>query len=152
MPDWKNLKVDALPKHKQAEVVLKNETNTAQTALVITRESLVQQIEIFGNMRRDEGKMVDFSIFHDRNFTWQDFNINFILDNDMQLIHFANVKPTFVGYLKSIYAQIFEVDASVNSNEQKSMVYSQSDKFKFLSSQYPHLEELKKRLGLEIEF
>lgn len=153
MPDWKNLNVNTLPKPNKADFpipIIEHIATNLQYEL--TLETLTEHIQIFANSRKEEGKMVEYSIFHDRNFEWVGINIVFNLDNEMQLLHFTNVKATFVNYLKNIYSITFNVEASVNESKAKVMVYSQSDKFKYLASQYPHLEELKRKLGLEVEF
>jgi DNA polymerase-3 subunit gamma/tau len=152
MPDLKNIKIETIQK---ATVISKEENQDEslfKSPEPLDKNILTGHIEAFANSRKDEHKMVEFAVFHEREFDLEGNTMTFKLDNEMQIGHFGQIKPILLSYLRKIYGHGFVGEAIVETTNQKKMVYSQSDKFKYLAEQYPELEELKKRLGLELEF
>ena len=150
MPSLKDIQVTKLPDKVETENYTSTDINS--TPVAIDKDFLKEKIENYASLKKSEDKMREFTVFHDKEFALDGNKITFTFNNETLKEQLQIVKISFQEYLKKELNQTFTVDSIVEEGEQKVMLYSQSDKYNFLAQQYPQLEELKKRLGLELEF
>lgn len=153
LPSLKNLKLETeIPKAKEQEPTLINESDEITINQPLTKETLDKLFQQYAEQKKHEGKMMDFTLFNERGF---DLNGNIVilkLDNEAQLHQLLPLKVPLSNFIKKNTGINITVEAEImQSSEQKKRLYTSSDKFKFLAEQYPVLEDLKRRLGLELD-
>jgi DNA polymerase-3 subunit gamma/tau len=75
------------------------------------------------------------------------------LDNEIQVELLEQMKMDLLQFLKSTLSVPFiKLSSKVVERKVEQKIYTDSDKLKFLSEQYPILEDIKKRFGLESNY
>jgi len=79
--------------------------------------------------------------------------IEIILDNDHQLDALQNMRYDLLGFLKSRFNEPkIDFNLRVAPHEVKKIPYTAAEKFNFMVEKNPRLLELKKALGLDVDF
>jgi DNA polymerase-3 subunit gamma/tau len=75
------------------------------------------------------------------------------LDSQTQMGQLNDFKPVLLEYLrKSLRNFSIELQAEIAPQEAKKMIYTSQEKFKYLAEKHPVLQDLKAKLGLDLEF
>lgn len=145
---------------------LKTTVNLTQTAQPINGKTEQAQIEVIHN---------EPFTFEKLKTTWEDFAdkrerpseqvilrrdfhlkgniIHLQLDNDIQTSLLDEFKADLLMYLRQhLRNSSLQLTAAVTLQEQKRMIYTQQEKFNFLAEKNPALLELRKVLGLELDY
>ncbi|MDW8296737.1 MAG: hypothetical protein RMJ97_07615 [Raineya sp.] len=101
----------------------------------------------------------DFSLSErvilDRDFSWENNILRLVLDNPLQMDILKQRKSVWIKLLQEFLqnATDFEIEASIATPEQAEgkIIYTNQDKWNFLVSKYPIIEEVKRRFGLILE-
>jgi DNA polymerase-3 subunit gamma/tau len=96
--------------------------------------------------------MNHFVIFANRKLTLnENLCIEFEVDTQLQLDLLKDLRGDVLDYLRQkLSNSSLQLEATLTQVETKTLLYTNQDKFKFLSEQYPILEEFRRRLGLEL--
>ncbi|GAA4436846.1 DNA polymerase III subunit gamma/tau [Ravibacter arvi] len=79
--------------------------------------------------------------------------LSLVLDNDLQLEKIMEIKGELIHFLRNRFSVgRIRVEGRVAPSEVKRVPYTAKDKFDYLAAKNENLLELKKRLGLEIDF
>jgi DNA polymerase-3 subunit gamma/tau len=75
------------------------------------------------------------------------------LDSQTQMGQLNEFKPALLEYLrKNLRNFSIDLQAEIAPQEAKKMIYTSQEKFKYLAEKHPVLQDLKTRLGLDLEF
>ena len=76
----------------------------------------------------------------------------FQLDNELESSIFENMKPELTSFINSKFIEKIEIDKVVNLVEKPKTIYTNQDKYEYLSKKNKNLIDLKNKLGLDFEF
>ena len=89
----------------------------------------------------------------ERTFELKDNTIQLELDNDIQISLLDEFRVELLGFLRqSLRNTNLQIATTVAVQEQKKMIYTQQEKFNYLAEKNPSLFELRKVLGLELDY
>ncbi|TAG53511.1 MAG: hypothetical protein EAZ27_10665 [Cytophagales bacterium] len=108
-------------------------------------------INEYAQLRKIEDKMMEFAILFDNNFSVINHQITLQLDNELEGTQLNQFKPKLQEFLKSKTGNIYQIDYLIEVKNNKKTLYSASDKYNYIKEFVPEIEELKRRLGLELE-
>jgi DNA polymerase-3 subunit gamma/tau len=75
------------------------------------------------------------------------------LDSQTQMSQLNDFKPVLLEYLrKNMKNFSIDLQAEIASQDVKKMIYTSQEKFRYLAEKHPVLQDLKARLGLDLEF
>jgi DNA polymerase-3 subunit gamma/tau len=75
------------------------------------------------------------------------------LDSQTQMSQLNEFKPLLLEYLrKNLNNFSIELQAEIAPQEAKKMIYTSQEKFRYLAEKHPVLQDLKTKLGLDLEF
>jgi DNA polymerase-3 subunit gamma/tau len=75
------------------------------------------------------------------------------LDSQTQMSQLNDFKPVLLEYLRrNLKNYSIELQAEIAPQDGKKMIYTSQEKFKYLAEKHPVLQDLKARLGLDLEF
>jgi DNA polymerase-3 subunit gamma/tau len=75
------------------------------------------------------------------------------LDSQTQMGQLNDFKPVLLEYLRrNLKNYSLELQAEIAPQDAKKMIYTSQEKFKYLAEKHPVLQDLKARLGLDLEF
>jgi DNA polymerase-3 subunit gamma/tau len=75
------------------------------------------------------------------------------LDSQTQMSQLNDFKPVLLEYLRrNLKNYSIELQAEIAPQDAKKMIYTSQEKFKYLAEKHPVLQDLKARLGLDLEF
>lgn len=117
-----------------------------------------QQLESIWNayaiQLKEAGKANEHVTLYQKKLTISEDNtIQVTLDNELQVEWLEQMKLDLLHYLKqALQVPSLRISTSVIQRTDEQKMYTDTDKLKFLSEQYPLVEELKKRFGLESNY
>ena len=76
----------------------------------------------------------------------------FQLDNELESSIFENMKPELTSFINSKFIEKIKIDKIVNLVEKPKTIYTNQDKYEYLSKKNKNLIDLKNKLGLDFEF
>ena len=76
----------------------------------------------------------------------------FQLDNELESSIFENMKPELTSFINSKFIEKIKIDKIVNLVEKPKTIYTNKDKYEYLSKKNKNLIDLKNKLGLDFEF
>ena len=76
----------------------------------------------------------------------------FQLDNELESSIFENMKPELTSFINSKFIEKIEIDKVINLVEKPKTIYTNKDKYEYLSKKNKNLIDLKNKLGLDFEF
>ena len=74
------------------------------------------------------------------------------LDNEIESSIFENMKTELTSFINSKFIEKIEIDKVVNLVEKPKTIYTNKDKYEYLSKKNKNLIDLKNKLGLDFEF
>tara|TARA_S200000501_G_scaffold351814_1_gene370060 strand:- start:4107 stop:5750 length:1644 start_codon:yes stop_codon:yes gene_type:complete len=87
-----------------------------------------------------------------RQISLKNETISLSLENELELSIFEDLKNKFHAFLKKKFNKSIEIVTNVNVKKKEKTIYTNKDKFEFLSKKNSNLEELKNKLGLDYEY
>ena len=78
--------------------------------------------------------------------------IIFHLDNELESSIFDDIKNKLQSFLKKKFKEEISIEKKVTIKEKEKTIYTNKDKFEYLTDKNKNLIELKNRLGLDYEF
>ena len=79
-------------------------------------------------------------------------NVTFHLENDLEGSIFDNLENRLNRKIKSIFIENVTIKKDVTSKEKEKTIYTNKDKFEYLSKKNSSLKDLKNKLGLDYDF
>ena len=79
-------------------------------------------------------------------------NVTFHLENDLEGSIFDNLENRLNRKIKSVFIENVTIKKDVTSKEKEKTIYTNKDKFEYLSKKNSSLKDLKNKLGLDYDF
>ncbi len=117
-------------------------------------EDLKKYWSLFAEKYKAEGRSSEYVILGNRELNLEeDYTIKLHLDNLVQVDQLNAFKPELLDYLrKSLSNSLIMLELSVMDKPLERKPYSQSEKLQHMIEKYPIVAELKKRLGLDMDY
>ncbi|MBC8155433.1 MAG: DNA polymerase III subunit gamma/tau [Bacteroidetes bacterium] len=107
----------------------------------------------FTQRRQQQTDNMTEQVVLNRDLTLDGTIIHLTLENRIQADHLTDIRPDLLGYLREqLQNRQIQVEHRIVAQENKKMIYSPQDKFNFLAQKNPALLNLRKTLGLEVDY
>ena len=87
-----------------------------------------------------------------KNKTIEKTNVTFHLENELEGSIFDNLENRLNRKIKSVFLEDVTIKKDVTSKEKEKTIYTNKDKFEYLSKKNKNLKDLKNKLGLDYDF
>jgi DNA polymerase-3 subunit gamma/tau len=144
-------------KHKGKEEEVKGDQST-EGGFVNQEFDLKKFLEVWNEIAQKykDGNLINKFVMMDRPIELIDSIAHMKVENEVQVQHFnEQLRMEVLGILRerlSNYTVDIVLVLTEQENDDKKLLYTQSDKFDFLVQKHPLLGELKQKLGLDHEF
>ncbi|MCU0415808.1 MAG: hypothetical protein MUE33_01365 [Cytophagaceae bacterium] len=132
-----------------------NEPESTPTSIPLIDSQQLESIwNAYAIQLKEEGKANEHVTLYQKKLTISEDNtIQVTLDNELQVEWLEQMKLDLLNYLKqALQVPSLRISTTVIQRTVEQKMYTDTDKLKFLSEQYPLVEELKKRFGLESNY
>ena len=146
-PNLKNL-ISSEPVQLKEKDKIKDETKNTNK-IGFNEESFKSQIQNF--MENIKEKKSEIAILK-KEIKFEDKNVIFQLDNELEGSIFDDLKNKLQYFLKETFKENIEIDKEVKVQEKSKTIYTNKDKYEYLSKKNKSLIDLKNKLGLDYEF
>ena len=146
-PNLKNL-ISSEPVQLKEKDKIKDETKNTNK-IGFNEESFKSQIQNF--MENIKEKKSEIAILK-KEIKFEDKNVIFQLDNELEGSIFDDLKNKLQYFLKETFKENIEIDKEVKVQEKSKKIYTNKDKYEYLSKKNKSLIDLKNKLGLDYEF
>ena len=146
-PNLKNL-ISSEPVQIKERKEIKYESNNGDK-IDFNEESFKSKIKIF--MEKIKEKKSEIAILK-KEIKFEGKNIIFQLDNELEGSIFDDLKNKLQFFLKETFKENIEVNKEVKIQEKSRTIYTNKDKYEYLSKKNKSLIDLKNKLGLDYEF
>ncbi|MFN6946540.1 MAG: DNA polymerase III subunit gamma/tau [Cytophagaceae bacterium] len=153
IPSLHDLKTNiSKPKATNTKEIPEN-TGLAKANEKFTLDDLKSLWNTFGKTFKDKGLKNEYIVMDREIGLDENYNIIVRLDNILQLDILNSFKTDLLDFLrKNLCNGSIMIESHIAPNEEKKMIYTDKDKYRHLVEKYPILDEMRRRLGLEIEF
>ena len=128
-------------------------TTVATPDQPFTFEELQMVWRAFTQRRQQLTDNMTEQVVLNRDITLHGTTIYLTLQNKIQVDHLTDIRPDLLGYLREqLQNRQIQVEHQIVAQETKKMIYSPQDKFNFLAEKNPALLNLRKTLGLEVDY
>jgi DNA polymerase-3 subunit gamma/tau len=134
------------------------EEQSAPGGLINQDFDLTKFLEVWNEIAQKykDGNLINKFVMMDRPIELIETVAHVKVENEVQVQHFnEQLRMEVLGILRerlSNYTVDIVLDLTEQENDEKKLLYTQSDKFDFLVQKHPLLGELKQKLGLDHEF
>lgn len=148
----KSLEKDA--EHNEVNEPTFKSQKTSEFGSLLGQESVLKSlIDEYADQKRKQEKMLEFTLFRERQFKINGDELVFLLDSTVQQSQLEELRQEWNLFVINKLGKSIKTGSEiVESVESNTKPFSASDKFQFLSKEYPLIEELKRKLGLEIDY
>ena len=146
-PNLKNL-ISSEPVQIKERKEIKYELNNGDK-IDFNEESFKSKIKIF--IEKIKEKKSEIAILK-KEIKFDGKNIIFQLDNELEGSIFDDLKNKLQFFLKETFKENIEVNKEVKIQEKSRTIYTNKDKYEYLSKKNKSLIDLKNKLGLDYEF
>ena len=146
-PNLKNL-ISSEPVQLKEKDKIKDETKNTNK-IGFNEESFKNQIQNF--MENIKEKKSEIAILK-KEIKFEDKNVIFQLDNELEGSIFDDLKNKLQYFLKETFKENIEIDKELKVQEKSKTIYTNKDKYEYLSKKNKSLIDLKNKLGLDYEF
>ena len=150
MPSLKALKnkVAVEPVAQQVAEVI-----TTKRAEAFTSEDLIESWQEFAEGKREQGKQQEYLVLCQQPELVDDLTLKIKLNSSVQIDTVDNLKSELMPFLRDkLKNDGLKLEAELNMDESKPLIYTPAEKFKFLAEKHPTLKVLQERLGLDPDF
>lgn len=142
----------SIAKAPSAPMPVLEETQVVQNK-AFTKEQLKVQWDSFVKWLESRERFSEFVILN-RDFTLEGTTIHLAVDNEIQveLLTTALRTEVLTHLRKAMQNSTIHIEVSILKEEEKPMIYTQAEKFKFLANKNPALNDLRNALGLDYDY
>ena len=147
-PNLRSILNEQTPEKKEVKKV-DDKNNESQNSYELNENNLKNAIQDFRESIKN--KKSEEAVLN-RKISLKNDAISLTLENELELSIFEDLKNKLHGFLKKKFNKNIEIITSVNIKKKEKTIYTNKDKFEYLSKQNSNLEELKNKLGLDYEY
>ena len=126
----------------------KIETNKIEK-VPFTEDNFIAHLEEFTKSLNDKNS--EIAILK-KKYTIEDHMITFHLDNDLEGTIFDSISNKFKEQLKARFEKKVSLGKDITQTIKEKVIYTNKDKFDYLSKKNKNLKDLQNKLGLDYEF
>ena len=134
---------------EKSEVKKVDDNNEAQKSYELNENNLKNAIQDFRESVKN--KKSEEAVLK-RKISLKNDVISLTLENELELSIFEDLKNKLHGFLKKKFNKNIDIITSVTIKKKEKTIYTNKDKFEYLSKQNSNLVELKNKLGLDYEY
>ena len=147
-PNLRSILKEQTPEKKEVKKVdVKN--NESQNSYELNENNLKDAIKDFRESVKN--KKSEEAVLK-RKISLKNDAISLTLENELELSIFEDLKNKLHGFLKKKFNKNIDIITSVTIKKKEKTIYTNKDKFEYLSKQNSNLVELKNKLGLDYEY
>jgi DNA polymerase III subunit gamma/tau len=121
--------------------------------LAFTEDELRAVWTKFREIRHEKVGSMSEKLMLDRSFTLEGTTIYLAVDNNLMAGIMVDLKPDLLWYLREqLQNRQIQVEHRVEAMEVKKLIYSAQDRYNFMADKNPALHDLRKALGLEVDY
>lgn len=121
--------------------------------LPFTEDELRAAWAKFRALRHEKVGSMSEKLMLDRPFTLEGTTIYLAVDNNLMAGIMVELKPELLWYLREqLQNRQIQVEHRVEAMEVKKLIYSAQDRYNFMADKNPALHDLRKALGLEVDY
>ncbi len=116
---------------------------------------MVQQVwDTLAKNKDEQGKINEHILLSNRKLEVEGNIVRFTVDNAFQADYLTVFKTELIEYLREKTGHpTLNIEYSIEKKENKTVnVYTPTEKYQYLAQKYPHLSDLKQKLGLDLDF
>jgi len=147
-PNLRSILKEQTPEKKEVKEV-DDEVDVSQNTFELNENNLKDAIQDFRESVKN--KKSEEAVLK-RKISLKNGAISLTLENELELSIFEDLKNKLHGFLKKKFNKNIEIVTSVTIKKKEKTIYTNKDKFEYLSKQNSNLEELKNKLGLDYEY
>ncbi len=147
-PNLRSILKEQTPEKKEVKEV-DDEVDVSQNTFELNENNLKDAIQDFRESVKN--KKSEEAVLK-RKISLKNGAISLTLENELELSIFEDLKNKLNGFLKKKFNKNIEIVTSVTIKKKEKTIYTNKDKFEYLSKQNSNLEELKNKLGLDYEY
>jgi len=115
-------------------------------------EELQSQWDAFKSNLKEQGREADHKSLSHPIVLKSVETIQIEISNSFQKVAIDNLKQDLLGFLRSNLNNSFiDIEVVVKAVDEKKLIYTNKEKFEYLSEKYPNLKEFKRRLDLDTD-
>jgi DNA polymerase-3 subunit gamma/tau len=119
----------------------------------VTKDRLQQYWDEFVNKKRAEGKQQELLVLSQQPELVDDLVVKIKLNSSVQIETVDGLKSELMPYLRDkLNNDALKLEAELQLDESKPLIYTPAEKFKYLSEKHPKLKVLQEKLGLDPDF
>ncbi len=131
----------------------KKETETDHFEQAFTDEDLKKAWNDYLEKLKTANRTSEYNALNQKFYLTEGHNIRLEIINSYQLHMIERLRTDLLEFLRNrLKNKNILLNTQVIEQEEKKLIYTNKEKFKFLAEKYPLLNELKKRFGLETDF
>jgi DNA polymerase III subunit gamma/tau len=129
------------------EVVVQIESTAVSVEeLKLTWQKFIEKL-------KTEGREREFNIINQKVSFNEDLTVNLTLSNSFQAITIESLQQELLAFLRgTLKNSSIRLLVEIEKTEEKKMIYTNSEKYEYLSKKYPNLQALRKRFELDTDF
>ena len=147
-PNLRSILKEQTPEKKEVKEV-DDEVDVSQNTFELNENNLKDAIQDFRESVKN--KKSEEAVLK-RKISLKNGAISLTLENELELSIFEDLKNKLHGFLKKKFNKNIEIVTSVTIKKKEKTIYTNKDKFEYLSKQNSNLKELKNKLGLDYEY
>ena len=147
-PNLRSILKEQTPEKKEVKEV-DDEVDVSQNTFELNENNLKDAIQDFRESVKN--KKSEEAVLK-RKISLKNGAISLTLENELELSIFEDLKNKLHGFLKKKFNKNIDIITSVTIKKKEKTIYTNKDKFEYLSKQNSNLEELKNKLGLDYEY
>jgi len=129
------------------------ETSKPKRAEPFDKKDLLRYWQEFAENRRKEGKQQEILILSQDPVIVDELTVQIKLNSSVQLDTVDRLKSDLLPFLRDkLKNDGLRLEAELEMDESKRVMYTPSEKFKYLAEKHPALKVLQERLGLDPDF
>lgn len=160
-PNTKPHKTEKLPniqalKNQVIEVDIPDSTaevTKPKREQVFEESDLIRYWQEFADAKRKEGKQQEFLILSQEPKIIDNLTVKITLNSSVQIDTVDRLKSDLMPFLRGkLKNDSLKLEAELELDESKPLIYTPAEKFKFLADKHPTLKVLQEKLGLDPDF
>jgi len=130
---------------KEASIQLEN--------AAVSVEELKSVWKHFTEKLKAEGREREYNTLNQKVIFGEDLSVNLTLSNSFQAITVESLQQELLAYLRgTLKHSSIRLVVEIEKTEEKKLIYTNSEKYEYLSKKYPNLQALRSRFELDTDF
>jgi len=119
----------------------------------VSVEELKSIWQKFTEKLKAEGREREYNTLNQKVIFGEDLSVNLTLSNSFQAITIESLQQELLAYLRiTLKNSTIRLVVEIEKTEEKKLIYTNSEKYEYLSKKYPNLQALRSRFELDTDF